>query len=115
MNDAVGATDPPFHLLLADDEVRVATTALRLLIADEDHDAPVHSYVRGVLTGLAAPPDESGLVTVALTPQQMKITHTAVKLHFDDSRREQAEEREVMRRILGKLPDEHTMRAIQLD
>jgi hypothetical protein len=115
MNDAAGAPDPPFHLLLDDAEVRVATTALKLLIADEDHDAPVHTYARDVLSGLAAPPDEHGIVRVSLTPRQMKITHTAVKLHFDDSRREQAEERQVLRRILGKLPDEHTMRAIQLD
>ena len=45
----------------------------------------------------------------------MKITHTAVKLAFDDTQREQSHERDVLRRILDKLPDEHTMRAIELE
>jgi hypothetical protein len=45
----------------------------------------------------------------------MKITHTAVKLMFDDTQREQGEERDVLRRILDKLPDEHTMRAIEIE
>ena len=49
-----------------------------------------------------------------LSPQQMKITHTAVKLAFDDTQREQAQERDAFRRVLEKLPDEHTMRAISL-
>ncbi len=44
----------------------------------------------------------------------MKITHTAVKLLLDDLQREQADEREILRAILDKLPDEHTMRAITL-
>lgn len=114
MNEAA-ASDPPYHLLLEPDEVAIARTALNLLIGDEDHEAPIHSYARDVLAGLDAAPGENGIVTVTLTPQQMKITHTAVKLHFDDSRREQAAERQVLRRILDKLPDEHTMRAIQLD
>ena len=44
----------------------------------------------------------------------MKITHTAVKLLLDDLGRAQASEREILRRIVHKLPDEHTMRAIRL-
>ena len=44
----------------------------------------------------------------------MKITHTAVRVLLDDTQREQAGERELLRSILEKLPDEHTMRAIQL-
>lgn len=107
--------EPAFHLLLEEDEVRVTRTALKLLVADEDHEAPVHPHARGVLSGLDAAADQHGVVSVPLSPQQMKITHTAVKLLFDDSRREQAAEREIMRRILGKLPDEHTLRAIRLD
>jgi hypothetical protein len=56
-----------------------------------------------------------GGLTVTLTPPQMKITHSAVKLLLNDLQREQADEREVLKSILDKLPDEHTMRAIQLD
>ena len=63
---------------------------------------------------LDAEPDERGKLTVALSPEQMKITHTAAKLLLDDLQRGQAEEREVLRSILGKLPDEHTIRAITL-
>ncbi len=108
------ASEPPFHLLLKDDEVRATATALNLLIADERHEPPIRPLAREVLANLEAPADESGIVSVPLTPQQMKITHTAVKLAFDDTRREQAHERDAFRRILDKLPDEHTMRAIEL-
>jgi hypothetical protein len=45
----------------------------------------------------------------------MKITHSAVRLLRSDLQREQASEREILRRILDKLPDEHTMRAIELE
>ena len=45
----------------------------------------------------------------------MKITYSAVKLLLNDLQRGQADERGVLRGILEKLPDEHTMRAIQLD
>jgi hypothetical protein len=45
----------------------------------------------------------------------MKITHTAVRLLFNDMQRGQSDERETLRAILEKLPDEHTMRAIILD
>jgi hypothetical protein len=55
------------------------------------------------------------MLTVTLTPPQMKITHSAVKLLLNDLQRGQADEREVLKSILDKLPDEHTMRAIQLD
>jgi hypothetical protein len=68
-----------------------------------------------VLANLESPADEFGILSVPLTPPQMKITHTAVKVMFDDTRREQADERDVLRRVLEKLPDEHTMRAIELE
>lgn len=54
------------------------------------------------------------MLTLALTPQQMKITHSAVRLLLNDLGRAQADERELLRSILEKLPDEHTMRAIEL-
>ncbi len=110
------AAEPPFHLLLEEDEVVAVTTALNLLIADERHEPPIRPLAREVLANLEAPADqESGVLSVPLSPQQMKITHTAVKLAFDDTQREQSHERDVLRRILGKLPDEHTMRAIDLE
>jgi hypothetical protein len=108
-------SEPPFHLLLEEDELLAVQTALNLLISDERHEPPIRPLAREVLASLEAPPDGSGIVSVPLTPQQMKITHTAIRLGFDDTRREQADEREAFRRILEKLPDEHTMRAIAID
>jgi hypothetical protein len=105
---------PEYHLMLDRDEVPVAASALRLLFADEAHEPQIQGLARDVLSGLEAPPDERGHVTVALTPRQMKITFSAVRLLINDLQREQADEREVLWRILGKLPDEHVMRAIEL-
>ncbi len=115
MADAGSAPEPPFHLLLEQDEVPVAATALNLLVSDETHDVPIRPLAREALVGLEASPDQHGIVSVSLTPQQMKVTHTALKLLFDDLRREHADEREILRRILDKLPDEHTMRAIEIE
>ncbi len=106
---------PPFHLLLDEDEVEVAGTALNLLIADEAHGGEIRRLAREALASVEGQADEHGIVSAALTPRQMKVAHTAVKILFDDLQREQAEEREILRRILDKLPDEHTMRAIELD
>ena len=64
--------------------------------------------------GYEETPDERGRLTVPLSPEQMKITHSAVKLLLNDLQRGQAAEREILRAILAKLPDEHTMRAIEL-
>jgi hypothetical protein len=114
MNDAGTGPEPPFHLRLEQDEVKVVKTALNLLSSDEDHEHPIRPLARNVLTALQAPVDDRGIVTVPLTPPQMKISHTAVKLLFDDLRRDQADEREILRRVLDKFPDEHTMRAIQI-
>ena len=115
MADERNESEPPFHLLLEEDEVRIATTALNLLISDERHEPPIRPLSREVLSGLEGSPDEHGIVSVSLTPPQMKITHTAVKVLFDDLQRGQADERDILRRILDKLPDEHTMRAIEID
>lgn len=38
-----------------------------------------------------------------------------MKRLFDDLQREQASQRKILRSILNELPDEHTMRAIELD
>jgi len=105
---------PGYHLFLDDAEVPVAASALRLLISDEAHEPDIRKLAREVLDGLAAPADAQGRVTLELNPGQMKITHSAVRLLLNDLQREQADEREILRRILEKLPDEHTMRAIIL-
>jgi hypothetical protein len=115
MADAGSPSGPAFHLLLDQEELPIARTALNLLISDEAHEPPIRPLAREALAGLDAPPDDRGVVSVALSPQQMKITHTAVKLRHDDLRYEHADERELLRRILDKLPDEHTMRAITID
>jgi hypothetical protein len=106
--------EPSFHLFLDADEVAVAASALRLLISDEAHEPQIRGLAREVLAGLQADADEHGTVTVSLSPPQMKITHGAVRLLLNDLQRGQASERELLRGILEKLPDEHTMRAIEL-
>ncbi len=115
MSDAAPEDEPPYHLFLDDREVPVAASALRLLIVDEAHEQGIRGLAREVLAELDSPPPEGHTLTVSLTPPQMKITYSAVKLLLNDLQRGQAEEREVLRGILEKLPDEHTMRAIQLD
>jgi hypothetical protein len=114
MSDTGSEPEPPYHLFLDPPEVPVAASALRLLISDEAHEPEIRRLAREVIAGLEGEADEHGVLTVTLEPQQMKITHSAVRLLLNDLQREQAEEREVLRAILEKLPDEHTMRAIQL-
>jgi hypothetical protein len=115
MSDAVSESEPnAYHLFLGPDEVPVVAHALRLLISDEAHEPQIRRLARDVLASLQATPDERGRLRVTLGPGQMKITHTAVRLLLDDLQREQAPERELLRSILDKLPDEHTMRAIAL-
>jgi hypothetical protein len=105
---------PAYHLFLDTSELGPATSALRLLISDEAHERQIRGLAREVIASLRATPDESGKLTVTLSPEQMKITHTALKLLLDDLQRGQADEREVLRGVIDKLPDEHTMRAIRL-
>lgn len=107
--------EPAYHLFLDPEEVPVATSALRLLISDEAHQPEIRRLAREVLSSLDGQPAENGVLTVGLSPQQMKITHSAVKLLLDDLRREQADEQRILKAILEKLPDEHTMRAIEIE
>jgi len=114
MSGQEAEAEPGYHLLLNAVEVQLAQTALRLLISDEAHEPVIRGLAREVIEGLQAPLEHDRL-TLPLTPQQMKITYSAVKLMLNDMQREQAAEREILREILHKLPDEHTMRAIALD
>jgi hypothetical protein len=49
-----------------------------------------------------------------LTPEQLKITHTALRSLLDDFGHEEAEVHRIIHEVLGKLPDEHSIRAIGL-
>ena len=107
--------EPAYHLFLEPDEIPVTASALRLLISDEAHEPEIRRLAREVLASLQDAPGELGVLSVPLSPAQMKITHAAVRLLLNDLQREQASEREILRAILDKLPDEHAIRAIELD
>jgi hypothetical protein len=114
--NSTNAEELVYHLFVNPEEAPVAVTALRLLISDEAHEPRIRQLAREVIERLTSQPQEDEvLLTVSLSPSAMKITHTAVKLLLDDLGREQGEERRILRQILEKLPDEHAIRAIQLD
>ena len=50
-----------------------------------------------------------------LTPAQLKITHTALRSLLDDFGHDEPDVVRVVHEVLEKLPDEHAIRAIQLD
>jgi len=50
-----------------------------------------------------------------LTAAQLKIVHTALKSLFDDLGRDQHDVKGVVAAVLGKLPGEHAIRAIDLE
>ncbi len=50
-----------------------------------------------------------------LTAAELKIVHTALKALFDDLGHEEHDVKGVVESVLGKLPDEHAIRAIDLD
>jgi hypothetical protein len=115
VSETAEAPEPAYHLFLDSDEASVAAGAVRLLISDEAHQPRIRQLAREVLAGLQGTPGERGTLTVSLSPEQMKITHSAVRLLLNDLQRGQAAERETLRSVLDKLPDEHTMRAIELE
>jgi hypothetical protein len=50
-----------------------------------------------------------------LTPAQLKLTHTALRSLLDDFGHDEPDVVRVIHEVLAKLPDEHAIRAIQLD
>lgn len=50
-----------------------------------------------------------------LAPAQLKITHTALRSLLDDFGHDESEIHKIIHEVLAKLPDEHAIRAIQLD
>ena len=51
---------------------------------------------------------------VDLTPAQLKVVHTALKSMLDDFGHDEADVVRVIHQVLDKLPDEHSIRAIDL-
>jgi hypothetical protein len=58
-------------------------------------------------------PDETAF-RLDLTPAQLKITHAALKSMLTDFGHDQPDVHRVLRAILAKLPDEASIRAIDL-
>jgi hypothetical protein len=50
-----------------------------------------------------------------LTPEQLKITHTALRSLLDDFGHDETRIVELIQEVLAKLPDEHAIRAIRLE
>lgn len=50
-----------------------------------------------------------------LTPAQLKITHTALRSLLDDFGHDERDVVAVIHEVLDKLPDEHAIRAIELE
>jgi hypothetical protein len=49
-----------------------------------------------------------------LTPSELKITYTALHSLLDDLGHDEADVKAIVRRVIDKLPDEHSIRAIHL-
>jgi hypothetical protein len=58
-------------------------------------------------------PDEHAF-SLELTPAQLKVVHTAVKAMLDDFGHNEPDVHRVIREVLAKLPDEASIRAIDL-
>ena len=49
-----------------------------------------------------------------LTPGELKVTHTALHSLLDDLGHDERDVQSIVRTVLDKLPDEHSIRAIKL-
>jgi hypothetical protein len=58
-------------------------------------------------------PDEIAF-RLDLTPAQLKIVHTALHSLLDDLGHDERDVLRIVRDVLAKLPDEHSIRAIDL-
>ena len=58
-------------------------------------------------------PDEIAF-RLDLTPGQLKIVHTALHSMLDDLGHDERDVLRIVREVLDKLPDEHSIRAIDL-
>jgi hypothetical protein len=51
---------------------------------------------------------------IDLTAAELKVTHTALKSLLDDYGHDERDVIAIIRQVLSKLPDEHSIRAIDL-
>ena len=58
-------------------------------------------------------PDEIAF-RLDLTPAQLKIVHTALKSLLDDFGHDEPDVHRVIHEVLAKLPDEHSIRGIDI-
>ena len=58
-------------------------------------------------------PDETAY-RLELTPAQLKITYTALKSLLDDFGHDEPDVHRVIREVIDKLPDEHSLRDIKI-
>ena len=58
-------------------------------------------------------PDETAY-RMELTPAQLKIVHTALKSLLDDFGHDERDIHRIVHEVLDKLPDEHSIRAIDI-
>ena len=58
-------------------------------------------------------PDETAF-RLELTPAQLKVTHTALRSMLTDFGHDEPDVHRVIREVLAKLPDEASIRAIDL-
>jgi len=58
-------------------------------------------------------PDDTAY-RLELTPAQLKITYTALKSLLDDFGHDEPDVHRVIREVLDKLPDEHSLRDIRM-
>ena len=52
--------------------------------------------------------------SLELTPAQLKVVHTALKSMLDDFGHDEPDVHRILREVLAKLPDEPSIRAIDL-
>ena len=52
--------------------------------------------------------------TLDLTPAELKVTYTALRSMLDDFGHDERDVARIVRRVIAKLPDEHSIRAIDL-
>ena len=73
---------------------------------------------RAILRFVAEDPDliKPGEIAyrLDLTAAQLKIVHTALRSMLDDFGHDQPDVHRVLREVLDKLPDEHSIRAIDI-
>ena len=60
-------------------------------------------------------PADAPVLDLQLNAAEMKVTYTALKTYFDGFGHEDGDLHALVRGILGRLPGEHDMRAIDLD